>query len=209
MGNSTIRRSSLLRVDNYYNTHATEFFNGTVNVDLSALYQQFLAYMPQQACILDAGCGSGRDTYYFLQQGYQVTAIDASAELCKLASRYTQHPIHCLAFHDITWCNQFAGIWACASLLHVPYQQLANVLDKLATALQAQGVLYASFKLGKGEWRDDKGRTFTNLDAESLQTLLHTQQITLTPIRMWTTQDARPDRASQAWFNVLLRKLSI
>ena len=69
----------------YYNQNADQFYAGTVNVDFAAHRQRFLSYLPKPATILDFGCGSGRDAKAFLDQGYQVEAIDGSKEFCKLA----------------------------------------------------------------------------------------------------------------------------
>ena len=70
----------------YDDRDAEQFFRDTVEVEMSALYAPFLAHIPKSGRILDAGCGSGRDSRYFLQQGYKIEAFDASAEMCRLAS---------------------------------------------------------------------------------------------------------------------------
>ncbi|KJG02112.1 class I SAM-dependent methyltransferase [Photobacterium angustum] len=69
----------------FYNTHADDFYQSTVNIDVSPLLRRFIPYLPASAHILDAGCGSGRDSKTFIDQGFQVTAIDASEELGKRA----------------------------------------------------------------------------------------------------------------------------
>ena len=67
----------------YYNENAKRFIDGTVSVDFSQIQNVFLELLPNNACILDFGCGSGRDTKYFLERGYQVDAMDGSKELCR------------------------------------------------------------------------------------------------------------------------------
>ena len=64
----------------YDQTHAEEFFNDTIALDMSALYAPFLSRLKNGAKILDAGCGSGRDTKYFLDQGFTVCSFDATPE---------------------------------------------------------------------------------------------------------------------------------
>lgn len=76
------------RTIHYYNENAEIFFQDTARADMRHLYRRFLPLIPEGGRILDLGCGSGRDSRYFLEQGYQVTAIDGSAELCRLASKY-------------------------------------------------------------------------------------------------------------------------
>jgi len=75
---------------NYYDTHADAFFSETQGVDMAPLHQRFLARLPVGAHILDAGCGSGRDSKVFLQLGYRVTAFDASAKLAALPLAITK-----------------------------------------------------------------------------------------------------------------------
>lgn len=72
------------RTIEYYNKNAKQFVETTVNVEFSRMQDRFLEKLQEGAYILDFGCGSGRDTKYFLEQGYQVDAIDGSEELCKL-----------------------------------------------------------------------------------------------------------------------------
>ena len=74
---------------NYYNKYTKSFIQTTRSVDFTNIQNKFLSYLPSGASILDFGCGSGRDTKYFLKRNYNVTAIDVSEEICKEASKYT------------------------------------------------------------------------------------------------------------------------
>jgi 2-polyprenyl-3-methyl-5-hydroxy-6-metoxy-1,4-benzoquinol methylase len=91
-------------------------------------YRPFIALLSREAHILDAGCGAGYASQYFLQEGFTVTAFDASEPLAQFASKLIQQPVHCLKYEDITFNNQFDGIWACASLLHVPRLHIQQVV---------------------------------------------------------------------------------
>ncbi len=84
----------------YYNKNTYDFIEGTINADVSSLYKRFLAHIPNGGRILDFGCGSGRDTKYFKDSGYQVEAIDGSVELCKAASEYSGVQVRCMGFFD-------------------------------------------------------------------------------------------------------------
>ena len=66
----------------YYNDNAKAYIENTIKADVSDLYAHFLPKVPEGGSILDLGCGSGRDSKYFLEQGYQVTAVDGSEESC-------------------------------------------------------------------------------------------------------------------------------
>ena len=133
---------------NYYNENAETFYQNTVDIDLEPFYEKFLRYIPDKGKILDVGCGSGRDSLYFINNGYDVTSIDASEEMVKLSSALTgQSTIH-LRIEDIDYQNKFNGIWACASLLHIENILTEKVLISLGNALKKNGVLYASYKYG-------------------------------------------------------------
>lgn len=86
---------------------------------MSDIYSKFLHHVHSGGHILDAGCGSGRDTKYFIDHGYQVTAIDGSKEMVSAASKLTGLTVQHLQFDEIYCQQEFDGIWACASVLHV------------------------------------------------------------------------------------------
>lgn len=189
----------------YYQHHADDFFNSTVNVDMRSLYTPFLERIPKGGRILDAGCGSGRDSKAFLQQGYRVEAFDATAEMAKLASQHTGLPVKQMTFSDVDAVNRYDGIWCCASLLHVSAAELPDAMAKLARALKPGGIWYVSFKYGDGE-RVKDGRRFTDLNEQGLNTLL-AGLAGITLVGHWITEDKRPDR-SEMWLNALLQKRS-
>lgn len=189
----------------YYQHHADDFFNSTVNVDMRSLYTPFLERIPQGGLILDAGCGSGRDSKAFLQQGYRVEAFDATAEMAKLASQHTGLSVKQMTFSDVDTVNRYDGIWCCASLLHVSAAELPDAMAKLARALKPGGIWYVSFKYGDGE-RVKDGRRFTDLNEQGLNTLL-AGLAGITLVGHWITEDKRPDR-SEMWLNALLQKPS-
>lgn len=197
------RRCSPSSVD-YYEENAQAFVADTLDVDLSPLYTRFLVHVAARGQILDAGCGSGRDARWFLSRGYQVEAFDASPNLAALAEAHCGLSVAVLRFQDIDWRARFDGIWACASLLHVPLAELPDVLRRLAVALKPEGVLYASFKYGSGE-REQGGRRFTDLDEVGLAELLHAVPA-LAEMETWTTPDRRAGRESERWLNALVSR---
>ncbi|MEB7600961.1 class I SAM-dependent methyltransferase [Raoultella terrigena] len=188
---------------NYYQHNADSFFTATVAVDMSSLYAPFVEALTPPELILDAGCGSGRDAKAFAEMGYRVEAFDASSEMVARAARYSGLPVRQRSFTDICETARYDGIWCCASLLHVPGDELPGVMQRLATALKPGGVWYVSFKYGTGE-REKEGRRFTDLDEAGLTALVAAlADIDIT--RMWQTLDKRPDR-SETWLNALLLK---
>jgi SAM-dependent methyltransferase len=187
----------------YYDKQAAAFFERTVDVDMSVLRQRFTDLLPAGAAILDAGCGSGRDARAFLEQGFRVTAFDASPAMVELARRHTSLPVLQLRFQDLQFRSTFEGIWACASLLHVPGAEEMHVLRKLVRALKPGGIVYVSYKLGQGE-RVEAGRLFRDHTCSSLAQVLGSLA-DVEMIECWETPDRRPGR-EDIWVNCLARK---
>jgi len=188
---------------NYYQTHAQTFFDGTVNVDMSSLYEAFTRHLAPGARVLDAGCGSGRDAKAFQEMGYQVEAFDASPAMVELAREHTGLPVQLMTFADVDWKEEFDGIWCCASLLHVPAPELPGVMQRLAEALKPGGVWYVSFKYGVGERKVD-GRWFTDIDEAGLRGLVGALPRVKVE-ELWMTRDKRPER-DEVWLNGVLKK---
>lgn len=185
----------------YYNETAQAFVRGTIDADLSALHQRFLARLPIQAHILDLGCGSGRDAKAFLDAGYQVTALDGSEACCQLAEAYIGQPVLCQTFDELDFENVFDGVWACASLLHLPYAELTSVFERIARALRPGGYLYASFKYGDFEG-ERNGRYFTDLTEERLAAVIE-PVVGLEIVETFVTGDVREGRGDERWLNVI------
>ncbi|MDC9522850.1 class I SAM-dependent methyltransferase [Pseudoalteromonas sp. Angola-31] len=192
---------------NYYNQNAQTFSDSTLNVDMSALYREFLPYVAQNGYVLDAGCGSARDAAYFKSQGFSVSAFDASPALAKLASNYLQQPVEVKTFQELECVNKYDGIWCCASLLHVPKAELPQVFLNLQNALKPNGVLYVSFKYGTQE-RVHNGREFTDLTEQLLSSLLN-QHTQLSIVKHWQSVDQRPGRESEVWLNAIIKAAPI
>ena len=112
------------RTLNYYNSNAAVFSENTKNVDFSEVQQIFTNQLSPDASILDFGCGSGRDTRYFIDHGYHVTATDGSEMICKMATKYTGIQVKQMLFEELDDRNQYDGIWACASILHLSREEL-------------------------------------------------------------------------------------
>ena len=130
----------------YYDQNAAAFAAGTEKVDFAEMQDQFLALLPPGSKILDFGCGSGRDTRYFLDRGYCVDATDGSEEMCRYAEKYTGIPVRKMLFSELNAVDVYDGIWACSSILHVRLPELPDVFEKMVRALRKHGIIYTSFK---------------------------------------------------------------
>lgn len=188
----------------YYNKNAENFVASTVSVAFTDMQKHFTDKLPKGGTILDFGCGSGRDTKYFLEQGFKVDAMDGSRELCKIASAYTGIQVKQCLFQELEARETYDGIWACSSILHVAGSELGDVLEKMSTALKQNGIIYTSFKYGTFEGVRN-GRYFTDMTEARLADLLKDRKH-LTIEEQWLTSDVRPERGDEQWLNVILRK---
>jgi len=188
----------------YYNQAAQDYTADTINADVSKLYAFFLTHLPPNAYIMDLGCGPGRDSKYFLDKGYRVLSIDGAQEFCKLASQLTGQDVLCQTFENIDFTEKFDGIWACASILHVPMSRLPKVIANISRALKKGGYFYASFKYGEYEGKRN-GRYFTDMTEERFVKLIETFG-ELEIVETMVTGDVRVGRENEKWLNVVVRK---
>ena len=188
----------------YYNLNAENFIENTQNVDMYLAQDRFLRLLDENASILDFGCGSGRDTRYFLDKGYQVTATDGSAELCRRASVFTGIEVKEMMFEELDEIDTYDGIWACSSILHLPKIELLPVICKMCMALKDSGVIYTSFKYSDFEGVRN-GRYFTDFTEDSFKEFI-AKIPELTIEDYWITDDVRAGRSDEKWLNLILRK---
>lgn len=185
----------------YYDANAQLFIDGTLTADMSQHYAAFLKYVKPSGRILDAGCGSGRDTLYFKQDGYTVEAFDGSQEMVAFATTYTGITVEHADFETATLTSTYDGIWANASLLHLEPEALKRVLKRFKEALSAEGVLYMSFKYGEEAYEKD-GRWFYNQTEESVEKLM-AEIGEMKVAEVYVTTDVRPGREGEEWVNVV------
>lgn len=190
---------------NYYAQNANDFVSQTLTADMSDARTRFASHLPVGAYILDFGCGSGRDTKAFLESGYHVDAVDGSEALCAKASEYTGIQVRKMLFTELNAIDTYDGIWACASILHLPKPELADVLNRIQIALKHNGIFYTSFKYGTHEGMRD-GRFFTDFTLESLD-LFWDHASPLHIFDTWLTRDVRSGRKETLWLNVLGRRV--
>ena len=186
----------------YYKDNKDEFINSTIDCDMSSQYNLFEKYLNKNSkTILDIGFGSGRDSLYFSKK-YEVYSIDPVEEFCIHAKELGLKNVYCMSVQDIEYKNMFDGIWACASLLHIPTYEMVNVLNKCYNALKENGVMYCSFKLGEFEG-ERNGRFFTYLIEERFRQFVSKTNFNILEVSI--TEDVRTDR-DEKWLNVIIKK---
>lgn len=175
----------------YYAANADAFASSTVNVAFSDVQRRFESLLEAGARVLDFGCGSGRDAKHFQETGFAVDAVDGSPELCRIASRLTGLPVRCMRFEELAAEAVYDGIWACSSILHVPSDQLPEVLARMADALKPNGVVYTSFKLGEFEGMRH-GRYFCDFTPPSTFARMLSRVAALREVEHWISGDPLP-----------------
>lgn len=205
IGNGLLMSDNVKKTLDYYNLQFGQYSETTVDLEFSDIQDRFLKYLEPGALILDFGCGSGRDSRYFLQKGYAVEASDGSEEMVRIATETAGIPVKKMLFSELDETEKYDGIFACASILHVPYAELPDILKRVHKALKLQGIFYTSFKYGDFEG-ERNGRYFTDLNEEKLAELLQCCG-GFTTVEQWISSDTRPGRSDEKWLNVIVRKV--
>ena len=153
----------------YYDRFARAFWDGTRHHDVSQNYAALLDAIESERpySILDLGCGPGRDVIYFRSLGHEAVGLDGSRQFVAMAQAHSG----CEVLHQDFLSMQlpegrFDGIFANASLFHVPSQELPRVLLELYETLKPRGVLFSSNPRGSNEegWSDGRYACFFDLD---------------------------------------------
>lgn len=187
----------------YYNNNPEKYVGNTILADMRQIYDKFLKYVPNDGHILDVGCGSGRDSLYFLSKGYNVESIDGSIEMCINAESLIGKNVKCVMFQNIEYFSEFDAAWACASLLHIPKEDQKLVWRKLYRALKDNGIIYASYK--KGSFEGERGgRFFLDYEEDLLVELVQDSGFSM--LEKWVSSDVRPENVTQ-WINVIAKRV--
>lgn len=160
-----ISRSTL----RHYDTKARSFWEGTRDHDVSqnraALLRHIRSDPPHR--ILDLGCGPGRDLAAFRDMGHEAVGLEGSVELCRIAREISGGEVWHQDFlaMDLPEAG-FDGVFANASLFHVPTQELPRILQQIGGCLRPGGVLFSSNPRGENEegWQGARYGVFHDLE---------------------------------------------
>ncbi len=187
----------------YYDENAQSYSQSTIDADMSFSVNKFLSHVKDGGKILDAGCGSGRDSKTFVEKGYGVVSTDASKNMCREAEKLLHGEVLCLSFQDMDFEDEFDGVWCSASLLHVPYNEIDLAMANIFRALKKNGILYVSFKYGTERYSKE-GRYFFNYNEETVQKLLLDHSFVI--LETYVSFDVREDRAGEKWINCIAKR---
>lgn len=158
---------------NYYDTYADDYYKLSHKFfNMEKYLNKYLSYgIPKGGEILDAGCGAGRDSLYLSNLGYKVLPIDNSQKLVDLVNE----KLHLNAIKkdllEIDYKNRFDGVWACASLLHIPPEKFEQAFSNLVDSLKDNGIFYFSIKKLKDSYFNDGNREFFHIGKNALNEL--------------------------------------
>lgn len=187
----------------YYEINAKQYVEATFSADMSEQYQRFLPLLKEGATILDVGSGSGRDACYFQKMGYQVTALEPSTHLCEEIQKvFSGTIIHSDIQHYLP-DQQFDGIWACASFLHLQGKEILDFFRKIDCFLHDHGIIYLSGKNGISTGKANDGRYFLEFTEHLTENILMTNERVKLE-QLWYTEDVS-GRKDFRWMNMIFK----
>lgn len=188
----------------WYNRYSEKYKENIKNVDISFLLEKFLSYLPKGSSILDAGCGTGRDSFIMKKKGYSVTAFDGSYKMVEIAKKNTHLDVLLGTFEEIQFPqNSFDGIWAIASLLHVDKKNMQKVYAKFYQFLKEDGYFFCSYHLKEEDYYD-AGRKFTCYTEKSFRDFIAKTGFDI--VYLEVDDDERMDYQDRKWINCILYK---
>ena len=170
----------------FYDKNAESYYRETNHVDMTDSYTRFRKLILAGGRILDAGCGVGRDTRYFISKGYKVQSFDLSTRMCEITRKYPYSFCTQMSFMDVDYYEEYDAIWANASLLHVSESDMPEAIARLARSLKVGGYLFASFKSEKNFSSKDK-RKFYFHSKEELEMFIRISKFDLALEDSWSS----------------------
>jgi SAM-dependent methyltransferase len=193
----------------HYSSNAADFWHGTKDHDVSQNYAAFLTACLQEKSentsldILDFGCGPGRDLHYFHALGHRPVGLDGCERFCQMAQEYSGCSVLHQQFLSLDLPTEtFDGVFANASLFHVPASQLPRVLRELHATLRTGGILFSSNPRGNAEgWSGSRFGHWMELEASQR----YLQQAGFTLLHHYYRPAGKP-QAEQPWLAIISQK---
>lgn len=161
----------------------------------------FMAALPDNARVLDFGCGPGQAASVMISSGHRVDAWDASPDMANIAADRFGVDVRVATFDMLSARARYDAIYANFSLLHLPKDEMPDALARIATALKPGGLLHLGLKTGRGEQRDKLGRFYAYYGEDEIINLLQDAGMTVTSKA--TGEEAGLDGTVSPW--IILR----
>jgi SAM-dependent methyltransferase len=188
----------------YYEDTYREYDKFSSSIDMGEQWKSFESILPPGGRILDLGCGTGRDIKHFLEMGFTVDGVEPSIAMANCARLKTGAKIFDLAAEQIAFAEEYDGIWACASLMHMRKPAFFHTLPKIVSSLKPGGHFYFSLKQGVGEARNADGRLVSFYEIDEIKGLF--SRVANTQIvNQWVSKDLA-GRSETQWLNTMVRK---
>lgn len=194
------------KVIHQYEKEAKAYFKEITTGDLpqKKWEEMLMKHLKKGAHILDLGCGAGNASKVFKAHGFQITMMDGAKNLCELASDYVGEKAICQRFDELSDVQIYDGVWACASLLHVPKAHLPDILHKIYQSLKQPGYFYTLFKEGDKTYSFND-LPFTELTVAQMETWLAPYE-DFNLLEVKRTPDPRKDHPGEDWLHFILKK---
>ena len=157
-----------------YNRQVDDYVAMTENLEEEESVAAFVSLVKPAGKLLDLGCGPGNTAAYFQSLKFTVDAVDASAEMLRVAKSQFGVEARCAGFLDIDAEDEYDGVWANFSLLHASVSEFPVILSALYRATKPGGAFHIGMKTGEGAARDGLGRLYTYYSTDELQSALET-----------------------------------
>lgn len=192
----------------HYENNAESFWQGTRDHDVSQNIEAFLQALPKDKAldILDFGCGPGRDIRTFKSLGHNPVGLDGSKVFCEMAEQHSACPALHQQFLNLELEeNSFDGIFANASLFHIPSKELARVLAQLHRALRSGGILFSSNPRGNAEgWQGQRYGNYMEIETSEI----YLEKAGFKVIHHYYRPENKP-REQQPWLAIVSEALSM
>ena len=185
----------------WYKENAPLYAEETKNSLVYDALGEFLSRVEEKGRILDLGCGSGRDSFFFLQRGFSVDSLDGSEDMKRDADRLFGINIRLSDFLSLDEYEEYDGVWAQASILHLEEENLRKALFLISRSLKSGGVFYSSFRKGEEDGYEG-GRWYTNMTEPRFSSLLPSN-LHIEKVR--EGKDVRPG-VNKTWLSIISRK---
>ena len=189
----------------FYQSHSREYADATIERALAHVLRDFCRRISSDGQVLDLGCGAGHDLSSIAGTGRVAIGLDYAEPIARIARSISTCPVvvadmRAIPFRDLA----FDGVWASASLLHLPRRDLPTALSEIRRILRPNGRFFASVKAGSGEMHDKEGRFFALYDQDGWRRSL--QEAGFVILSLESSESSLPNplgARSERWLNSL------